>query len=307
MQPIVSGPTTERVVRTGLVLGLFAVFAVLYLRDGYGGYAHNNVVEFLEKEGLPTDDVPAYDPTLTQDSLQERLGQLRSGDTLAIIKSKLGEPHLVRDDDLYYFGPGGRIHITLERGRLSIPPAEVGMDPNQDPRVRLWEPGNHTEADQRLQRWIGYVVSVGTIFFLYSFVGVITTKATLTDEGLTARGAKGRVPFSAMKGFRSAEDYPKRGWLELEFEEDGQTNALRLDDYHLKQFKPIVETIAERCGFENPLPKKDGDTTVTGPGPEGQAAAAEEQVADAGVDAPQAGASSPTDGQATGEEPGEKV
>ena len=202
MEPIHSGTTTERIVRTGLMVVLFGGFAIAYLLDGFGGYARDNAKQYVEKLGLPGDPLPEIRPEMTraraldlQDKYQGRVP------SLAELKVELGEPGLEHGTKVYYFGPGGVLWRDSQMG-VKQPWG--------------WDDGRHTEMDLRTQQWIAYLLSALALTFIIQFIRVITTRATLSEEGLKLRGHP-LIPFPAMLRLHS-EQYKRKGWVDLEYE-----------------------------------------------------------------------------------------
>lgn len=242
MEPIHSGTTTERIVRTGLMVVLFGGFGIAYLMDGFGGYARKNAKQYVEdKLGLTADPLPEINPELTRAralGLKEKYPGRVPG--LLELTEEFGEPGLEHEGKAYFFGPGGVLWLDSQQS----------ID-----RPWGWDDGSHTEMDLRMQQWIGYALSVLALVFIIHFVRVISTRATLSDEGLKLCGHP-LIPFSGMRHLHS-EHYKKKGWVELEYE--GGKGTVQLDDYVIKGFKPIITEICQRCGFTNPLTIEDAD------------------------------------------------
>ena len=247
MEPIHSGTTTERIVRTGLMVVLFGAFAIAYLLDGFGGYARGNAKQFVEKLGLTADPLPDINPEVTRAralGLKEKYEGRAPG--LQELTEEFGEPGLQHEGKAYFFGPGGVLWLDSQRGT---------------DRPWGWDDGSHTEMDLRMQQWIGYVLSTLALVFIIQMIRVVSTRATLSDEGLKLRGHP-LIPFSGMLHLHS-EHYKKKGWVEIEYE--GGKGTAKLDDYVIKGFKPIIAEICQHCGFTNPVAEEDLDDTDVAP------------------------------------------
>jgi len=238
MEPIVSGTTTERIIRTSLVFLVLAGFALYYFRDGYYGYPNANLREFLASLGIADHPAPPIDPTLTMQRAGELAGELR-GRPFAQVQKSLGPPGLAHENQRCYFGPASRLCLTLT-GDL-VTEAAVAQP-------------THSEADLRAQKGVGWLLALIATAFGVQLVRVLATRVSLTDAGLRIRGHS-LIPFEALTGIR-ADRYMKSGWLELDFVREGQPASVRLDNYVIREFRPIIEKICEHRGFTNPLPPR---------------------------------------------------
>jgi hypothetical protein len=270
MQPIVSGTTTERIVRTALLLLLFGGLSVWSFLDGYIDYPRENVVKALEGKGI---EVPKPPPAVHKEITAERyevvfpressdrpavrgrdrgaesLGKLlqrldvQSPATLSTIVDRIGVQPFRYDDKAMFFGPGGFLQFTVAVDHVTSCGWTAGPE--------------YTETDLFVQKCQAFGLAPVGLVLLFQLVRVLRTRVTLNDEGLTLRG-KATVPFDAMTGF-SADMYDRKGWLELDYSLYGQKRALRLDNYVIQEFRPIIEAICERTGLENPLPPPEDD------------------------------------------------
>lgn len=237
MQSIVSGTSTERVVRTLLLMLLIDGFTVAYLWDGYVSYARQNATELARLLGLPSDAVPPINTTLTASEGQRMAQQIKPGGELSAITSVLGRPSLEHDGDAYFLGAGGWLKVQMAGDRI----ASVA-----------WTNGPKTEADQRWQRWIGYALAVGGIIAAIQLVLVLSARLTLSDSGLQI-GGRALIPFEAITALRT-DPAGRSGCVELEYSLDGKSQHMRLDQYVFKRLPDIVSAICERKGFTNPRP-----------------------------------------------------
>ncbi len=144
MEPIVSGPSHEKIIRHVLVTFLVAAFAAAFLLDGYWGYATNNARQLVKSLGMRTDRLPTPQPDLTAEKGHRLERELTTGDSLLAAERLLGPPAIVQDNHRYYLGPGGHLRIDTRGGRVA--------------RV-TWVDGIHTETDIALQRLIGWILA----------------------------------------------------------------------------------------------------------------------------------------------------
>ena len=236
MQPIRSGTTTERIVRTTLLVVLTNVFGIAFLWDGYVGYARDNAEQLVGSLGLDPDPFPAITPEFTSAEAHRVTQDVSPGTDAASVEGLLGRPTLEHGDDMYYLGPGGHLRIRLDRGRVAS---------------AKWIDGIHSESELAHQRWIGYGLGALGILFLVHFIRVITTRVILTDDGLKVRG-RPMIPFASMDALH-ADRSGRRGRIELEYSLAGRRSLLRLDQYVVKHLPAIVAAICERKAFANPL------------------------------------------------------
>ena len=234
MQRIVSGTSTERVVRTLLLMLLIDGFTVAYLWDGYVGYARQNANELVRLLGLPPDAAPSINSTLTESEGQRIAKTAKAGDELASVTAVLGRPSLEHGGDVYFLGPGGWLKVQLTNNRI----ASV-----------TWTNGPKTESDQQWQRWIGYALAVGGLIVAVRLALVLATRLTLSDDGLW-RG-KQLIPLDSITTLR-ADPTGRSGCVEIEYSQNGRLHRLRLDRYVYKRLPEIVATLCEQKGFTNP-------------------------------------------------------
>ena len=237
MQSIVSGTSTERVVRTLLLMLLIDGFTVAYLWDGYVGYARQNANELVRLHGLPSDAALPINSTLTASEGLRLAQAVKTGDGLSAVTSVLGQPSLEHGGDAYFLGPGGWLKVPLTGGRDAS---------------AAWTNGSKTESDQQWQRWIGYALAGGGLVVGVRLALVLATRLTLSDGGLQIRG-RALIPFDAIIALRSDPSGPA-GCVEVEYSLKGRSARLRLDVYVFKRLPDIVAAICERKGFLNPWP-----------------------------------------------------
>jgi hypothetical protein len=233
MQPIISGTTTERIIRTALVTLLFGGYSAWSLWDGYVGYPQANVETALrDKIGVTDATLPPIRDDLSARSPED----VEIGATQAQVIQRLGDPGLVHEGSLYYFGPAGYVAIKLQGGQVS---------------EAAWVEGPaHGPSSIGFQKLIGFVMLPLGLGFLIHFGRVVITRATLTDEGLKV-GGRSRVPWDAIKELREAGT----GRYDVIFRHGDREGIVRLDDYILAKTPAMVEAIRERKGFAQSPPQ----------------------------------------------------
>ena len=91
MQPIYSGATTERIVRTAVLVILILGYSAWSLRDGYVAYPRANVLAVLETQLGVTqpDPLPTIDPRLTA-QFDHGISAGETPETIEEVASRLG-------------------------------------------------------------------------------------------------------------------------------------------------------------------------------------------------------------------------
>jgi hypothetical protein len=156
---------------------------------------------------------------------------IKVGEPVDAIVGRLGPPTATKERELYYLGPGGWLRVGVQAGRV------------QD---AAWQPAPRTEADQRWQRWIGYVLGVLGAAATVRLALVMSTRAAVCDEGVKI-GARPVIPWGAILALRQTDR--RDGGVELTYTADGRPHSIRLDSYRYKQFSALVEAISERTKF----------------------------------------------------------
>lgn len=236
MNVIQSGPTTERVIRTGLLALLLTGYAIYSLYDGYLAYPKENVRTVFQKK-LGTEPPVPLPPI--QDALDRAL--VESAGTGSALTERLGADGVQHERATYYFGPGGFAVIA--------PTGEV-----------TWEDGpEHSGTDILLQKAVGYILLPLGLVLLLFWVIVIRTRAKLDDAGLSMTGY-GHIPFDAMRGLQRGDNIEE---VILEYERDGKPSQARLHRYKLKKQPEIVAAICAKKGFTNPdAPNESKDDSL---------------------------------------------
>ncbi len=235
MEPIRSGTTTERLVRTTVPVVAVIGFAAAFLWDGMVGYPRESASQLAASLGMPAEPAPAYDPELTVDVARQLIAEIPPGAASAAIAAKLGEPTFTFGDAAFYLGPAGYIRATLQREKL---------------KAIEWVDGIHTETDLILQQWLGGILAVMGMVLLVQFGRVATTRVELTEAGLKIRG-KSPIPFEAMTAIQ-ADHLKTHGYCVLEYTRGNRKDVVRLDGYIIRRRDEIVRAICEKTGF--PIP-----------------------------------------------------
>ncbi len=232
MEMIISGTTTERIVRATLLAVLVVVSAVAFLWDGYVGYARDNGEELARLLGVDPAIVPPGNHELTQALGREIAEETRPGTPLTAAIAELGDPTLVHGEDAYYLGPCGWLHLARDGERVVS---------------AAWIDGKRSESDQQWQRWIGYALAVLGIIATANLLRVLATRAMLSDDGLLLRGRR-LIRWDDITDLRT-DLSDKDGRTELTFSVGGEPRVLRLNDYVYKTLPSLVDAIRERKQF----------------------------------------------------------
>jgi hypothetical protein len=239
MPTIISGTSTERIVRAAVAMFLVDAFTVAYLWDGYVGYARQNAASFVRVLGLNADAPPAVNPRVTAAMGQRIAASAKHGDPFGDFHATLGEATHRTGDDVYYLGRGGWLHVRASGGRVA---------------AATWTPGERSESDQQWQRWIAYSLAVLGLVLTVHCARVVATRATLNDAGLRL-GSGPLIPFDAMRGLRQ-DALRRAGCVELEYTVDGRTRSMRLEKYVYRELPALVTAICERRGFAAPSARR---------------------------------------------------
>jgi hypothetical protein len=230
MNPINSGTSTERIIRSLLLCVLVDVFAMYFLYDGYVGYPRKNAEQLTKLIGLPPEQAPVPNDTVTAERGRALAETVRAGGDLGTLSGELGPPGLRQSDAAFFVGPGGWLKADL-RGDMLV--------------SARWYDGPHSEADQSIQRIIGWLLVAGGLAAMLNLIRVIMTRAQLSEAGLQVTGHR-PIPFEAMTGLRHSDS---SGVGVLEYTASGQSWTLRLDPYIYRQADEIARVIADRKGF----------------------------------------------------------
>ncbi len=242
MQPIRSGPSRERVLRTLLVTSLASFFAIAFLLDGYFGYQKNNVRQLVKSLGLDDASLPEIDKQITAGEAEGITKNITPGTSTSELIQNLGDPAIRSEGAWYYVGPGGHLRIDL-----------------QDDRVlrATWLAGVHSETDIAMQQAIGWGLGVVGGGFLLFLAYVLMGRTVLDDDGLKRRG-RPVVPWHAMEGLEASG----RDGLETMTLSYTPGMKLRIDRYYVARLSEIVDAIRERKGFTSPHASLDREVPV---------------------------------------------
>ncbi|MBI5765009.1 MAG: hypothetical protein HZA51_15950 [Planctomycetes bacterium] len=252
---IESGPTTERKIRTTLLLLMVAVFSVWFAYDGFVGWPGQNQKEFLQI--IPLDERPkaASGPTYPHITEAEENGAREamknaitsSQQRDALVKYFGGPPTYENAEGIHYFGTVHRVMAKLEGGKV----AEI-----------VGRRGQRSNYDLLFQKYLSGGLGVLALYLAWFVLRVRGTRLVLDENGLALNGV-GPIGWDAMKSMDISR-FQKKGWVELVYATDGSDRRLRLDEYHLARFDDIIDEICRRKGFENPLPVKSPATADEG-------------------------------------------
>lgn len=244
---IESGPTTERKIRTTLLLLMVAVFSVWFAYDGFVGWPSQNQKEFLQI--IPLDERPKAAtgpiyPTIneaSENAAREKVKEevTSSQQREALIKHFGGPPTYENAEGIHYFGTVHRVMAKLEGGKV----AEV-----------VGRRGQRSNYDLLFQKYLSGGLGVLALYLAWFVLRVRGTRLVLDENGLTLNGV-GPITWDAMKSLDISR-FQKKGWLDLVYTSGGSDRRLRLDEYHLARFDDVIDEICRRKGFENPLPVK---------------------------------------------------
>jgi hypothetical protein len=236
MKPIISGPSTERVVRAALLTLIVDGFAVAFLWDGYAGYARDNVEKLVASLGMTLSNSPAVHPELTAREGRRLASALTHPGADRQPPDSLPPASIQHGEDHYYLGPGGHLRVRIRSGQVS---------------EASWTDGPHNETDQTVQRWIGFGLLALGLFTAVRFAAVLSTRVAVTDEGLCI-GRRKAIPFAAITAVR-ADGSPGSGRAVVQYTLNGRRYVLRLDDYVLRDFAAVLAAICEASGRPNPM------------------------------------------------------
>lgn len=239
MQPITSGTSRERIIRTALLTLLVTVFAGAFLRDGYGGYARKNAAELAASLGLSGDAPLVINEKLTKAEGLRLASNFTGVGGLAGVRKLLGEPAVERENAVYFVGPGGNLQIEADPGRAG---------------KATWVDGGRSETSQAIQRGVGYLLAVVTIAFAIQLLRVLSARTTLCDAGLKVPGH----PLIELDAIQTMRVVGERGAaVELGYAAGDQTETILLDPYFVGRLEGVVAAISQARGIENPLAGTD--------------------------------------------------
>ncbi len=236
MRVIQSGTSTERIIRTAILVTLSVGFSIAFFWDGHVGYPRENLEKLVESLGLQP-----VEPSVIKQNLTRVKGLQIAKDTpasaeFATVVDAVGEVSLEKGDDAYFVGPGGYLRVTRDANRVAS--------------IRWAEP-THTQTDLQVQIWFGYLLGVVGLCFIAQFLRVITTRAVLSDSGLKLRG-RAVIPLSAIQAV-DPDPSGRTGCVLLKYDLNGTPRTVKLDRYVIGKLGDIVTAICDQRGFPNPL------------------------------------------------------
>ncbi len=253
MAEIRSRVTLEQIIRKGIFVGMVVVFAVYFAYDGYIGYPRQNLDEIRKDK---PDMVPLERPPINWRVTVENTARIQADQltSLAKVEELLGEPDFRSDDGLssYWFGPAVAMKVTT-----------IGRDVIPRGNIHRATAAYKSELSIRFQKILAFVLAAFGIPLIAHYVRVLTYSVRLNDQGLKISG-KPLIPFETMTDLDDSR-YREKGWLNLRYRHDGQDASVRLDDYWIRDFAALVDTLCQRKGLQNPLQSKAPETDSTTP------------------------------------------
>jgi len=250
MQTITTLSTRERLIRNSLVAIMLLGYAGWSFYDGYVGYPQKNL-EYARGE-LPSEvqSSAAINPAINS---QTRF-KIERRDSIADVEQKIGPPawkgpSRENINRAIWFGPGGSLVVHYSAS------GSMGGEPK-------WRPGKHTEKDLVIQKGMGIVVGALGLYALIRVLAMLLTRVQLSDDGLKTPGGT-LIRFDDMCGW-DPSDYKEKGRIRLAYRQCDREKTFVLDDYKIAAFRPIVDEICARKGFENPLTDGDAEPVADG-------------------------------------------
>lgn len=232
MQPIISGTTTERIIRTAILAILFSGYSVWLLRDGYITYPLANLQSTLKnKIGVDLKgNLPVVDTKLTASTVE----QIPQNSSFDAMKKLLGEPHLKHHEQYYYFGEAGFLSVQV----------------NASKKISYrWNPGPlYKPIDITMQRVFGISLIPVGLGLLFQFIRVIRTRVELSDAGLLVRG-KPLIPMDQILFVVTPDtDKTKKSddKIRIHYNKNDEEKILLMDAYVVKELPAMIETIQKQ-------------------------------------------------------------
>lgn len=225
LNPIHSGTSTERIVRSLVLLVLVAGFAAWSLWDGYAGYPRENVrAVFEDVLGV---DPPNPLPTPRASVTPALDAQFNTGDPFDQAETDISAPAFRNEQGniVVYIGHGGFVRVELAQGEITN---------------HGWVEGpKRTTTDVTWQKGIGFILSPVALLALLNLARVIGTRASLADEGLKLPGRK-LIALSSISAVRDGA-YRDTHWID--YDADGTARSAKLDAYVITAAPAIVAAI----------------------------------------------------------------
>lgn len=250
MEPIISRTTTEEMVRKGIVFLMFAGFAAWFWHDGTSGYITDNIEKFTQKKMvIPPKDTPTVNMKVRRDPAQAFAKRTEPGGgvlQMEEIKEAFGDPQYSDGLTHWYFGPGGVLEV-LEAGTAT----DGGLGTVGE---ATWHDGDHAETDLTVQKYLAGICGAVAVIMFIHLLRVFTRRAYIGDDGVRINSGP-LVPFEGMKQISGAR-FKRKGWVDIEYEVEGETDELSLNDYYIKEFPTFMKIICEKTGLPNPIDKR---------------------------------------------------
>lgn len=233
----------------GILLAMLVFFAAYFAYDGLRRYPAKN----LELARQNINNVPAEQKASIRTNprvTMSELDRIDPGMTREQVRTILGAPAATVEqggvESEWYVGPAAWAEIRYLGGKVR--------------KVVPTESTNKSESDIRLQKILAAGLGIASLVMAVYYVRINTMRTVLDDSGLRSKGR--RVSWEQITELDTS-DYDRKGWLDVIYRDNGDTDTLRLDSYHIKQFDEIVTTICERKGFACPIRPKQARTAET--------------------------------------------
>lgn len=233
-ETLISGTSTERKIRSAIVLTLTLVAAVYFLYDGTIGYPQENVREALVKVmgQAPGSVLPTPNEELTASVADSAIDRIAGeGVTLSNLTTQWGSPAVRGEDRALFLGVGGYVLAEIS----GDPPAVVTAEWNDGPK--------HSAAELMSQKLIGAVLAIVAIALLLNLCRVLATRATLTDDELRIPRYR-PIPLRAIQDIRPREpaEQPERA-IELVVQRGSKTQTVLLERYFVRDLSRFAERL----------------------------------------------------------------
>ncbi len=230
MQPIVSGTTKERIIRTTILAILFSGYSAWLLWDGYITYPRANLRSALKNRiGVELQQLPVVDPQLTA----ERVKTIPQNSKIDLVRNQLGEPHLKHNHQWYYFGEAGYLSIQVDANKKAF---------------YRWMPGPlYRSIDIRLQRILGIGLLPVGFGMIIQLVRVLRTRVALSKDGLLIRG-RPLIPTEDIQFIVTpdADKNKSANKARVHYTRNGEEKILLLDAYVVKELPAILEAMQKQ-------------------------------------------------------------
>jgi len=240
---IESGTTKDRRNRIVIFVVMCLVFAGWFAHDGFNKYPAKNIKwarQSLQRVGTLPDP---KDLTANPKAIIKNLEQIKSGMSLAEVKTLLGEPTFQEGKDYCYIGLAsyGWFKIAADNV-ITVEDVKENTEPS--------------ESDIRNQKYFALVAALTALVSLGYLIRIMRVRYVLDDAGLAIRGKK--IAYEDMIGLATG-DYERKGWLDLKCRVGSAESFVRLDSYLIDRFDEIVNAICEKKGFQSPIKSPEAE------------------------------------------------